>query len=152
MVTPLSVYLQNVGDLIQIMQSIHLVTLAILVSSACMIDLRLLGMISKDQPLATVARRFLPATWICLFVLLATGAVLIIAEPARALTAFPFQLKVVLILVATAVTLAQQRFVATVTNRRDTALALPLRARIGAVTSIVLWFAIIVCGRWIAYA
>ncbi len=51
-----------------------------------------LGVISKDQTLTSVARRFLPGVWLALGVLLLTGTTLIIAEPARSFSAMPFQL------------------------------------------------------------
>jgi hypothetical protein len=151
-VTPLSVYLQNVKSLIPVLQSVHLVAMAVVLSSCAIVDLRLLGVISKDQTLTAVARRFLRPTWVALALMLLTGTILIVAEPARSLTAFPFQLKVMLILAAVAVTAGQQHFVSANAPGWDTALALPPAARIAAAVSILLWLAIIVCGRWIAYA
>jgi hypothetical protein len=135
-VTPLSVYLQNVKSLIPVLQSVHLVAMAVVLSSCAI----------------AVARRFLRPTWVALALMLLTGTILIVAEPARSLTAFPFQLKVMLILAAVAVTAGQQHFVSANAPGWDTALALPPAARIAAAVSILLWLAIIVCGRWIAYA
>jgi hypothetical protein len=116
-----------------------------------MVDLRLLGVRATDQPVVALTRRFLPFIWWPLPVLLATGAVLIIAEPARALENPVFVLKMSLLLAAAAVTLACQ-----LPLRRDPGFweVSSGRRRAGqllAGASLPLWIGIIFAGRWIAY-
>jgi hypothetical protein len=111
----------------------------------------LLGIRWSDQSVAAVAGRFLPLIWWALPVLLATGAVLIVAEPARALENPVFLLKMGLLLTAAGVTLACQLPI-----RTDVAFweLSPGRRRAGrliALASIPLWIAIVCAGRWIAY-
>ncbi len=83
--------------------------------------------------------------------LLATGGLLIIAEPARALENPVFILKMVLLLAAVGVTLACQlplrgdRAFWELSPRRKRA------AQLIGCASIPLWVAIICAGRWIAY-
>jgi len=86
-----------------------------------------------------------------LLVLLATGAIMIIAEPARSLKNPAFQLKMGLLIVALIVTALFQFF-----QRRDTAFgeqgsAARAAATTIAVLSMLLWSSIIFAGRWIAY-
>jgi hypothetical protein len=84
-------------------------------------------------------------------VLLATGAVMIIGEPARSLANPVFQLKMALLVAALIVTLSHQvplganpAFWEGSGGRRGA-------ARLVAVLSLALWAGIVFAGRWIAY-
>ncbi len=132
-------------------QSIHIVSLALVMASALVIDLRILGLLSKDQPLSALARRHLPSVWIALVFATITGSLLLIAEPVRSLPTWEFQSKMGMLLVVIIITLAFQRFIATRATEWDLAPALPVTARFAAVASMALWILIIVAGRWIAY-
>jgi len=103
-------------------------------SSVLMLDLRLLGMVGRDQPLERVTSRFRPVIWWTLPILLATGVVMIIGEPARSLANPVFQLKMLLLLAAIAVTAGLHK-----------------DSRIIAILSLSLWVGIVFAGRWIAY-
>lgn len=149
--TAVSQTLQTVGWIIPAVQTVHILAVAAVVTAALMIDLRLLGIRGADQSVAGVARRFLPFIWWPLPVLLATGTVLIVAEPVRALQNPVFILKMGLLLAAAGITLACQ-----IPLRRDEAfweLSAGRRraARLIASASIPLWVAIVCAGRWIAY-
>jgi uncharacterized membrane protein len=149
--TQLSFLLASHLWIIPTLQSVHYMALAILFSSAALIDLRMLGAVARQQPLSRVARRFVPGIWIALVVMTITGLLLLIAEPARSLTTWEFQSKMAMLLLVIALTLAMQRFIAERAAVWDTAPALPSVARVAAVGSMVLWMLIIVAGRWIAY-
>ena len=149
--TPLSQTIQTVEWIIPAVQTVHILAVAAVMSSVLMIDLRLLGLGSRDQSVAAVMRRFLPFIWWPLPILLATGATLIIAEPARALENPVFILKMGLLLAAAGITLACQ-----VPLRSDGAFwelsaGRRLSARLIASLSLPLWVGIIFAGRWIAY-
>lgn len=149
--TSFSQVLQTVGWIIPAVQTVHILAVAAVVTSALMIDLRLLGIRGREQSVAAIAGRFLPFIWWPLPVLLATGSLLIIAEPARSLENPVFILKMGLLLAAAGITLACQ-----IPLRRDAAFweLSVARRRAGqliAGASIPLWVAIICAGRWIAY-
>jgi hypothetical protein len=149
--TSLSQTIQTVGWVIPAVQTVHILAVAAVVSSALMIDLRLLGLRGTDQPLAILAQRFWPFIWWPLPILLASGAVLIIAEPARDLENPVFLLKMGLLLAATGVTLACQIPLRTDPRFWDISAGRKRVARLIAVASIPLWIAIVFAGRWIAY-
>ncbi|GAC1452454.1 MAG: hypothetical protein PVS2B3_05910 [Steroidobacteraceae bacterium] len=149
--TPLSQTIQTVGWIIPAVQTVHIVAVACVVTSALMISLRLLGVGRHDQPVAAVTGRFLPFLWWPLPVLAGTGAVLIAAEPARSLQNPVFALKMSLILVAAGVTLLCQLPLRNNATFWELAPARRVLARLLAVVSIALWVAIIFAGRWIAY-
>ncbi len=149
--TPFSLFLQSELWVIPTVQTVHILCVAIVLTAAAMLDLRLLGLIARGQSVVSLTQRFLPAAWVALGLLAITGSLLIIAEPARSLRALPFQLKMLMLLSVLILTVIFQKSVAANASRWDTAPASP-GARITAVISLGLWLAIIVAGRWIAYA
>jgi hypothetical protein len=149
--TALSQAIQVTNWVVPTVQTIHILAIAVVVSSALMIDLRLIGVFWADRPLSEVSSRFLPLVWWPLLVLLATGAIMIIAEPARSLKNPAFQLKMTLLVAALIVTglfqFLQRRNAAfgdLHSGSRAVATAL-------AIVSMLLWSAIVFAGRWIAY-
>ena len=132
--TPLSQAIQVTGWAVPALQTIHILAVAAVMASALMLSLRLAGMVWRDEPLPRVYARFRPVIWWTLPILLATGAVMIIGEPARSLANSVFQLKMLLLLAAIGVTAAFHK-----------------APRMIAVVSLSLWIGIVFAGRWIAY-
>ena len=142
---------QTVSWIVPAVQTVHILAVATVVTSALMINLRLLGVRGTEQPLAAVTRRFLPFIWWPLPILLLTGTILITAEPARSLENPVFLLKMGLVLAAAGVTLACQ---IPLRGNPEFWEVSQMRRRAGqliAVASIPLWVAIVCAGRWIAY-
>ncbi len=149
--TWLSQAIQTADWVVPTVQTVHILAIAVVAGSALMIDLRLIGVMSADQPLKAVSSRFLPFVWWTLLVLLATGAIMIIGEPPRSLKNPAFQLKMALLLAAILVTGLIQ-----ILLRRDSAFGESGSKHHGlatviAVLSMLLWTGIIFAGRWIAY-
>ena len=149
--TALSQSIQAAGWVVPTVQTIHILAIAIVASSALMIDLRLIGVFWANRPMQTVSARFLPLIWWPLPVLLATGLIMIVAEPARSLKNPAFQLKMLLLVAALTVTWLFQFL-----RRRDAAFGdgeagARASATTLAIASILLWSSIIFAGRWIAY-
>ncbi len=150
--TPLSLFIQSHLWVIPTLQTIHILCVAIVFSAAAMLDFKLLGFISREQPLTTLVQRYLPAAWVCVVILAITGSLLIIAEPARSILAVPFQVKMLMLLAVIIITVVFQRVVATNAVRWETAATRSPAATFTAIASLALWIGIIVAGRWIAYA
>jgi len=149
--TPASQAIQSSSWVIPAVQTAHIVAVASVVSSMLMVDLRLLGMRASEQSLAGIVRRFLPFVWWPLAVLMLTGAVLIVAEPSRALQNPVFLLKMTLLLLAATIA-----FICQWPLRRDAGYweqspARRTTARLLALASLPLWVGIVFAGRWIAY-
>jgi uncharacterized membrane protein len=148
--TPPSQTIQSAGWIVPTVQTIHILAISAVMASALMIDLRLFGILWRDQPLERVAARFLPFVWWPLLILFLTGVVMITGEPARALRNPVFQLKMALLVAALVMTFLLQRMVR---NPATDNSAPPSRRapRLIAVCSLLLWIGIIFAGRWIAY-
>ena len=145
--TPASEVIQNTFWMIPIIQTIHIVSIAVVVSCMAMLDFRLLGLTGRDQSVPDTARRFLPWTWAAVAALFCTGALLIVAEPARELQSPVFWAKMSLLACVLGITLLFQ----VVLKRGDFWQRHRAPTMVIAVTSLVLWIGIVVAGRWIAY-
>jgi len=149
--TSLSHTIQVTGWIIPALQTIHILSVAVVFSSAILVDLRMWRLLGRDEPLPEVARRFLPAIWPVLLVLLITGSLLIIGEPRRSLLNSTFYLKMALLAVAILLTAALQRTISSSPNFWDRDRTRRIAAQFAATVSIVVWCGILFAGRWIAY-
>jgi uncharacterized protein DUF6644 len=132
-------------------QSIHILAIAVVMSATAMINLRLAGFVGSESSVRQLADRSLPWLWWSLPVLLATGVVMIIGEPARELTNAFFWSKMAMILVAILLTILLQRLLDD-SPYREMAPGKRRVTRAISLLSLALWLAIIFCGRWIAYS
>jgi Mn2+/Fe2+ NRAMP family transporter len=116
-----------------------------------MIDLRLLGWAGTDQTLQQTTSRFGPWLTGALWLLLATGTLMVIGEPVRELITFSFWLKMFLVAVSTAIALlflkAVQKHGAGWGEMMEKRRALKWLA----VFTFLIWVCIIFLGRLIAY-
>ena len=149
--TSLSHIFLGVKWIIPTVQTVHILAIAVVMSSTAMLDLRLLQVISHPHSIEQTARRFLPWVWAALGVLLASGILLIIAEPEREMGSPAFWAKMILILLVIPITMllhftlrGNAEFWSLTPGRRA-------GARFLAVVSFLLLLAILTAGRWIAY-
>ncbi|MBS0374364.1 MAG: hypothetical protein JSR73_07260 [Proteobacteria bacterium] len=145
--TSLSRVLQDVDWLVPAIQTLHIVAVAVLFSSSLLLTIGVLGRHARELPLARTAARFLPGLYWGLPVLLVSGALMITAEPERALPNPAFQLKMLLVLLASAATIVLARRVRLLPDEHRAGAA----ARIAALLALALWLAALVAGRFIAY-
>lgn len=143
--TPLSQLIQRTSGAIAGIQVVHIVCFAALVGLALNLSLRVAGRGLAAESLSSLAGRFVPAMWVCLAVLLASGSLLIIAEPFRTIRNPMFYTKMSLLLVAIVLTLRLASIA-----RREPERATASRVAVAALYMLV-WAGIIVAGRYIAY-
>jgi hypothetical protein len=149
--TPLSHIIQTTKWVIPALQTVHILSVAVVFSSAMLVDLRLWRLLNRDLPLPEVARRFLPTIWPVLLVLLITGSLLIIGEPRRSLLNSTFYLKMALLAVAIVLTAWLQWTLSSSPNFWDKNKVRRMAGQLAATLSILVWCGILFAGRWIAY-
>jgi hypothetical protein len=149
--TPLSHTIQSAGWIIPALQTIHILSVAVVFTSATLVDLRIWRLLERDVPLPEIARRFLPTIWPVLLILLLTGSLLIIGEPRRSLLNSTFYLKMALLAVAIMLTAGLQRSISSSSNPWDKSRWRRLAGQFAAAVSILVWCGILFAGRWIAY-
>lgn len=143
--------IQDVSWIIPAVQTVHIACVAVLIGSVVMLDMRMFGIAGRGDSIAATAKRLLPWIWWPLPVFLATGLILIVAEPSRELENTTFYNKMILLvgaLIATGVLQA--------TVRRNPAFWEGSRVRLGAakglaLVSLALFVGIVFAGRLIAY-
>lgn len=128
----------------------HLLGLSLLVGTAALFDLRLLGL-RRELPTSLVAQCLLPLTWVGFVLAALTGGLLFLHAPRSLLSSTPFLVKLVLIGVAGINVLIFH--VGTFRNVRswDTYAPTPPAAKITASVSLVVWGSVVTLGRLIAY-
>jgi hypothetical protein len=147
-----SVFIQNHEVwMIPVIQSLHIVGIGIAVGSTLMMTLRILGWAGTDQTVLAMQRRFGPWLTGALCLLLASGGLLIVAEPVRELVTFSFWLKMVFVAMLTVLAAVFQASVTRSEARWEQGLARRRSVRLAAVLIFVVLGCIIILGRLIAY-
>ena len=118
--TPLSQLFQNQMWIVPTSQSIHIVCVCLVFTSALMINLRLLGVGASGRSISQLTHALLPWMWGGLAVLLLTGTVQAIAEPVRQFVTPAFWAKMIMVIIVTAMTAAFARKVRANAARWDT--------------------------------
>lgn len=144
--------IRNVTWVIPAVQTVHILAISAVFSAVMLIHLRSLRLAVRGEPRADVARRFGPIIWYGTLVLLVTGVVLIVGEPHRELANPVFQIKMVLLLVALALTALFQRLIHADPLYWDHTHARRAAAATLSVISLAVWIGIVFAGRLIAYA
>src|ERR1700679_553265 len=109
--TPLSKTFQDHSWVVPTSQSIHILAVSIVFGSACMINLRLLGVGRSGRSVSQLSNTVLPWMWGGLAVLLFTGIVQIITEPVRQFVTPMFWAKMIMIVVVGVMTALYARAV-----------------------------------------
>jgi uncharacterized membrane protein SirB2 len=133
--SPFSVSIQSQTWLIALLQTVHILMIALVFVSMLMFALRVMGRLRTDESLDEVWARFAPWMWGALAVMVVTGSLLFIGEPMRQVSALSFWLKMGLIVLAV---------IGVLTLRRAPSKGL-------AWTVITMWTLVIFLGRAIAY-
>lgn len=148
--TSLSHTIQTTGWIIPALQTIHILCVAVVFSSAVLVDLRIWRLLQRDVPLLDVGRRFLPLIWPVVLVLLITGSLLIVGEPRRSLLNTSFYIKMALLAFALVLTGLLQWSLSS-PGFWDRGQGRRIAGRLAATVSMLAWCGIIFAGRFIAY-
>jgi len=141
--------LRNVPGLPPIVQTIHIVCVALIVASIVFIHLRILGVAVPSQRLDEMCHRLLPWMWWALPGLLLSGSVFILARPRRYFLNPVFGIKMLSITIVLILTVVMVKLL----NRTFRSQQAPtLSIKIISIASIALWLLTMLAGRWIAYA
>ena len=149
--THLSTSIRESAYAFPIIEGIHTLGIAGVVGTVIVVDLRLLGIVMKREPVSGIVRQVLPWTWAGFAVMFVTGLLLTIAEAATNYSNWAFRTKLILLLLVGINPLIFHLTIYRKVNTWDVAPVTPRRARLAAISSLVLWSSIIVFGRLIAY-
>ena len=133
---------------IPVIQSIHILGIALVMGTVLMIDLSILGWASRDQTAGETARRFGPWLTGSLCLMLVSGGLMVIGQPTRELMSLSFRLKMGLVAAGAVIAFLMVR---ALSKRGLAAVDRTPGAKALAIATFVGWVCIIVLGRLIAY-
>jgi hypothetical protein len=142
--TPVGAAIKDSVWLFPAIEAVHLLALAMLGGAVLMLDLRLLGLGLRSQPISLVARETRPWLIGAIATLVLTGVLIGLSEALKLLDKPAFWVK----MAALAASLVFTFFVKLPLARREPGLvAIPL-----AVVSLALWLTVALAGRWIGFS
>ena len=141
----ISLALRNSRVAVPIVETIHLLAIALAIGTIMVIDLSILGVGMRRQAVPKIARELSPLTWIGFGVALATGLLLFWSEAAKISCKPVFWVKMGLLAATFVFHLTVHRQATTL----DPLMA-PGRARLTAAVSLTLWFAVAFGGKAVA--
>ena len=149
--TPLSVTIRESDWVFPTIECAHVIAFVVVVGTIAVIDLRLLGVASRDRRINELTAELLPVTWIAFGFAAAAGLLLFIAKPVTYTHSFFFLGKMLLLAAAGLNMAVFHRFVhpSLIADAADT--KPPLAARLSGVVSLALWIAVVAFGRWIGF-
>ena len=144
--------LSNVPGFPPIIQTVHLVSIAAIMGSIVLIDLKVLGLALPSQRTAELVRRLMPWMWAALPVLAVSGLVFILARPYRYFLNPVVGVKFTMLAPAVVLAAILQRTNAKHPGVWESPGGRRASARLVAGLSLCLWTGVVLAGRWIAYA
>ena len=131
-----------------VIESVHLLALAVIGGAVLLVDLRLLGFGLRHQRINDLASDAWPWLNRSLAVMLVTGIGLFLSEPTKCYYSTPFWIKMSSLLAAIIFTFVVRR---PVTQADDTRIS-PIWYKLVALVSLALWFSVGAAGRWIGFS
>lgn len=129
----------------------HLLGIALSVGALCWFDFRLVGLAFQREPVSQVWKQVMPFALAGFILMFLTGALLFWAEARVAYHSVHFWIKLALLALAGVNALVFEMTTSRSIAVWDAALVPPVPARVAGYVSLVLWTAIIVTGRTMAY-
>jgi len=132
-------------------ETVHLLGMAALVATVTVLDLRLLGLAARQQPISKLAARLIPLAWLGFAVQIITGVLLFSSEAVKIYGNPAFRLKLLLLVLAGAQALVFQTLVSGKLPAWDERASIPFAAKLIGLSSILLWAGIVTAGRFIGF-
>jgi hypothetical protein len=149
--TPFATAIRESGTLFPWIESVHVLSITLVVGSISIIDLRLLGLVWKPRAVSKLMSEVLPLTWVAFVVAAITGSLLFSSNAVKYTQNHFFQAKMLLLVVAFLNMMAFHIVTSRGIEAWDTSPKVPAAVRAAGGVSLALWIAIIACGRWIGF-
>jgi hypothetical protein len=148
--TPASTALRESEVVYPVIETVHVLAISLMAGTILTVDLRVGGLILRDEPLRRVIRGLLPYTWCGFALMVITGVPLFAAEAAKLYGNPAFRVKLMLLGMAALNALLFHRTAYRRLHQQQQHSTAPFTAQVFAAVSALLWSGIIVSGRLIA--
>ena len=132
-------------------ECLHVLSIVTVFGSILMMDLRLLGLASRDSAVTKLSKEVLPYTWIAFACAVITGTIMFISKATVYWHNPQFELKFLFMILAAANMLVFHFGAFRRVADWDDVLPPPPAARLAGALSISLWIAVVFFGRWIGF-
>lgn len=139
------------GATYPIVESFHVIAIALVFGTILIVDLRMLGLASTNRPFTRVAHDLLHLTWGGFVLAVITGILLFLPNASSIYINVNFQIKMVLLLLAGINMFVFELVTARNSSVWDTSVPPPNAVRIAGLLSVCLWLGVIVFGRLIGF-
>jgi len=137
--------------LFPLLESMHVIGLALVFGTIAIIDLRLLGAASTERPFKRMASDIMKWTWGAFALTALTGALMFTTNASVYYHNFYFRTKMLLLLLAGINMLVFELTLGRAVHRWDSAPSAPRAGKAAAVLSLAIWISVIFAGRLIGF-
>ncbi len=132
-------------------ETVHVLALTLVVGSIARVDLRLLGITSRQRPVTHVIAEVLPLTWVAFGLAAFSGFLLFSSAAVKYSSDGPFRFKLVLLALAGVNMILFHGVTYRQVSKWDAVARPPAAARVAGAISLLLWIGIVFCGRWVGF-
>ena len=137
--------------LFPLIESVHVLSICLVVGSIVVVDLRLLGLASMRRPAGSVLASILPLTWTAFAFAVLSGSLMFISNATKYLNNNFFDTKIILLgLVGLNMAIFHWVSVRSLPQWERSPTP-PLPARLAGAVSMLLWICVVACGRLIGF-
>ncbi|HTP40510.1 MAG TPA: DUF6644 family protein [Steroidobacteraceae bacterium] len=137
--------------LFPIVETFHVFFLALVFGSIVMVDLRLLGLTSRDSLVSRLSREVLPWTWVAFILAACSGTMLFMSKAQTYFYNREFDLKFLFMFLAGINMMVFHFGIYRKVGSWDSTFPTPAAARVAGAVSLLCWSLVIVFGRWIGF-
>ena len=137
--------------LFPLLESVHVIGLALVFGTIAVIDLRLLGVASAQRPFSRMASDIMTWTWVTFAVTALTGALMFITNATVYFNNTYFRAKILLLVLAALNVLVFELTARRTVHQWDRSPSAPPIGKAVATVSLVVWVAVIFAGRMIGF-
>jgi hypothetical protein len=150
--TPFSTWMRESTWAEPIVETIHVLTLAVFLGFVLLLDLRLLDLTMRHRSVSELLQQLSPGLFGGFAVMVLTGILLFSGDPVAFYGTLFFKLKMIMLVLAGVNLLVFNATLGRRVTEWDGQIHTPWGAKAAGMVSLVLWVAIVACGRGIAYA
>lgn len=150
--TPLANWIDITRGVYTIIESFHVLAVALVFGTIFVVDLRLLGLAWNSRRFTEVSRDLLRITWAGFALAIVSGSLLFITNAGFLYENFEFRTKMLMLFLAGINMLVFELYTVKSVSRWDLTVPPPPAVRFAGAASIVFWAAVVVFGRLIGFA
>jgi hypothetical protein len=149
--SPIGMFISGSTWAFPTIESIHVFFLVIVVGTIAIVDLRLLGVASRNRKVSQLSIEILPLTWGAFGGAVVTGLLMFSSKASHYYANWPFRFKILCLVLAGVNMLLFHFLTYRDVERWDDHPVAPRTARLAGFLSLTFWIGVVAFGRWIGF-